>query len=111
MAGFCVKPVRKCAHNRIVIKKSIRLLLTSDKQNPDNKGMDCKLLIAEIRAAGLSQIQIAERLGRSQAWVSAASSGKYLDLKWGEGHALIALHQQVCGTATPDALPSSQDAA
>lgn len=58
--------------------------------------MDWKLLIAQIRAAGLSQVQIGERLGRSQAWVSAASSGKYKDLKWGEGQALITLHQQVC---------------
>lgn len=57
--------------------------------------MDWKLLIAEIRAAGLSQVQIAARLGKSQAWVSAASSGKYIDLKWAEGQAIIALHAEI----------------
>lgn len=57
--------------------------------------MDWKLLFSEIRAAGLSQIQIGDRLGKSQAWVSAAASGKYIDLKWGEGQAIIALHAEV----------------
>ena len=57
--------------------------------------MDWKKLISEIRAAGLSQIQIGERLDKSQAWVSAAASGKYDDLKWVDGQALIALHQSV----------------
>ena len=57
--------------------------------------MDWKLLIAQIRATGLSQVQIGERLGRSQAWVSAAASGKYLDLKWSEGEAIRALHAEV----------------
>ena len=58
--------------------------------------MDWKHLISEIRAAGLSQMQICERIGKSQAWVSAASSGKYADLKWADGQALISLHKQVC---------------
>ena len=54
--------------------------------------MDWKNLIVEIRAAGLSQLQIGERLGRSQAWVSATARGLYDDLKWSDGQALIALH-------------------
>lgn len=57
--------------------------------------MDWKKLIADIRASGLSQEQIAERLGRSQAWVSAAADGKYSDLKWRDGQALIDLHRAV----------------
>ncbi len=81
--------------------------------------MDWKLLLAEIRAAGLSQIQIAKRLGRSQAWVSAAMGGKYLDLKWAEGQAIIALHAEVTTSPRPDdiypnptdGLPSRQEAA
>lgn len=60
--------------------------------------MDWTLLIAQIRAVGLSQVQIGERLGKSQAWVSAAASGKYRDLKWAEGQAVVALHAEVCGT-------------
>lgn len=60
--------------------------------------MDWRTLLAEIRAAGLSQTQIAARLEKSQAWVSAASTGQYSDLRWIDGQAVIALHAQVCGT-------------
>lgn len=72
--------------------------------------MNWKLLLSEIRAAGLSQIQIGERLGKSQAWVSAAMGGKYLDLKWGEGQAVIALHAEIVQGAAA-ALPVEQKAA
>lgn len=59
--------------------------------------MNWKALLAEIRATGLSQTQIAYRLNKSQAWVSAASTGQYSDLRWIDGQAVIALHDEVCG--------------
>lgn len=77
------------------------MLLTMCKQFPDNGRMNWKLLISEIRTTGLSQIQIGKRLGKSQAWVSAVLGGKYLDLKWGEGQALIALHAEVTSRQEP----------
>jgi len=58
--------------------------------------MDWKTLITEIQAAGLSQLEIGRCLGKSQAWVSAAATGKYDDLKWSDGESLRALHAQHC---------------
>lgn len=55
--------------------------------------MDWKTLISEIQATGLSQSDVADRVGKSQAWVSAVAQGKYNDLKWADGQALIALHK------------------
>ena len=60
--------------------------------------MDWKTLIEEIQASGLSQAEIASRLGKSQAWVSAVLSGKYCDLKWSDGQSLIALRNELRGT-------------
>lgn len=54
--------------------------------------MDWKQLILEIQATGLSQAQIGEIIGRSQAWVSATSKGIYNDVRWTDGQALIHLH-------------------
>ena len=61
--------------------------------------MDWKKLIADIQAKGFSQIAIADRLGRSQAWVSAASNGKYQDVSWKDGQGIISLHAEVCPAA------------
>lgn len=55
--------------------------------------MDWKTLIAELQASGLSQIEIGDALDKSQAWVSDALAGRYDDLKWADGQALIALHK------------------
>ena len=63
--------------------------------------MDWKQKIFEIQATGLSQTQVAERLNRSQAWVSAAASGKYLDVRWADGQAILKLHAEVCSSAQP----------
>ena len=57
--------------------------------------MDWKKLIAEIQATGLSQTAVADRLNRSQAWVSAAAAGKYLDVRWADGEAILKLHSEV----------------
>lgn len=68
----------------------------NEKQDSDNAGMDWKTLISEIQASGLSQVEIGDRVGKSQAWVSAVTAGKYEDLKWKDGEALRAIHQEVC---------------
>ena len=59
--------------------------------------MNWQNLILKIQSGGLSQTQIAERLERSQAWVSAVSQGKYQDVRWADGQAIIALAESVCG--------------
>lgn len=56
--------------------------------------MDWKKLILEIMEAGMTQMQIADHVGRSQAWVSAVALGKYSDLRWADGEALKAVHAE-----------------
>ena len=56
--------------------------------------MDWKTLTKELQGSGLSQAAIADAVGKSQAWVSAVSSGQYNDLKWADGQALIELHKK-----------------
>ena len=56
--------------------------------------MNWKNIIAAIQQTGLSQSQIAAQTGKSQAWVSAAACGKYSDLRWADGQALLKLHQE-----------------
>lgn len=57
--------------------------------------MNWQTLISEIQAQGVSQVVIGQRLGRSQAWVSAVAQGKYADLRWGDGKALLALFEEL----------------
>lgn len=57
--------------------------------------MNWQQMIQEIQQSGLSQEEIGERVGRSQAWVSAASKGKYQDLSWSDGEAIRKLHARV----------------
>lgn len=57
--------------------------------------MDWKTMLNDLRSAGISQEQIGARLGKSQAWVSAAMAGKYDDLKWSDGQALRRFHASV----------------
>ena len=54
--------------------------------------MDWKILIQDLRNAGMSQAEIGKALGKSQGWVSAVMAGGYADLKWGDGEALRCLH-------------------
>lgn len=58
--------------------------------------MNWKTLIQDIQAAGLSQTQIADAIGKSQGWVSAVSNGAFQDLKWGDGELLLKLHATNC---------------
>ena len=61
--------------------------------------MNWKSLIIEIQATGMSQVEIAESVGRSQAWVSATILGVYKDIRWADGQALIQLHAERCQSA------------
>lgn len=42
----------------------------------------------------MTQIQIAEALGRTQSWVSDVATGKINSLKWADGEKLRALARQ-----------------
>ncbi len=56
--------------------------------------MDWKNIIADLQKNGMSQAAIGAAIGKSQAWVSACSLGRYDDLKWKDGEALRKLHAQ-----------------
>jgi predicted transcriptional regulator len=60
--------------------------------------MDWKSIMSAIIESGLTQVQVAERLGRSQAWVSAVLQGKYQDVRWADGNAVLALHAEISAT-------------
>lgn len=57
--------------------------------------MDWKLIITDLRAAGFTQADIGELVGRSQAWISAVENEKYGDLNWSDGEALRKLHMSI----------------
>lgn len=57
--------------------------------------MDWIKIIKDLQATGLRQAQIGAHIGRSQVWVAEIIGGKYADLKWSDGQALIALHKKV----------------
>ena len=58
--------------------------------------MDWKKLMTEILDRPISQSAVGDRLGKSQAWVSAVLNGDYKDLKWTDGEALRKLHGELC---------------
>ena len=65
--------------------------------------MNWQTLISEIRAQGLSQVELGRRIGRSQAWVAAVVAGKYNDVGWSDGEALRRLHAEVTQPTTQQA--------
>ncbi len=72
--------------------------------------MNWETLIAELQAAGMSQVVIGAAIGKSQAWVSAASQGHYDDLKWSDGQKLIALHSAKLGVGDTAPEPNQEAA-
>ena len=54
-------------------------------------GMDWKNIIEEIQAAGFSQTEIADYVGKSQAWVSAIAQGKVADVRYSDGSKLLSM--------------------
>lgn len=76
-----------------------------EKHSSDNARMDWKLLINQLREAGMSQAEIGAAIGKSQAWVSAVMAGQYADLKWSDGEALRRIHAEKVSpadTAAPE---------
>ena len=63
--------------------------------------MNWQNLISEIRATGLSQIEIGKRIGRSQAWVAAVVAGKYRDVGWSDGESIRHLHTERTSPTKP----------
>ena len=57
--------------------------------------MDWKKLISEIQSCGLSQAAIGAEIGKSQVWVADVIRGRYDDVKWTDGQALIALRSKL----------------
>lgn len=56
--------------------------------------MNWKTLISDLIASGLTQAQIAERVGCSQATVSELMNGKTETPNFALGTALVALHKK-----------------
>lgn len=54
--------------------------------------MDFKTLLQELKAVGLTQKQIADQCGCSQATVSEMERGKTLDPHFSIGSRMVALH-------------------
>ena len=57
--------------------------------------MDWKKLISDIQACGFSQAAIGAEIGKSQVWVADVLRGRYDDVKWNDGQALIALRAKL----------------
>ena len=57
-------------------------------------GMNWKLIITELQASGLTQAQIADKCGCSQAAVSSILGGQIVEPKYAIGMALVALHRR-----------------
>lgn len=53
--------------------------------------MNWKSVIEELQAAGFTQTEIAEYVGRSQAWVSSLSLGKGPDVRYSDGAKLLSM--------------------
>jgi transcriptional regulator with XRE-family HTH domain len=54
-------------------------------------GMNWKNIIAELQALGATQAEIAERIGKTQAWVSSIAKDKIGDLRYSDGNELLKL--------------------
>lgn len=71
--------------------------------------MDLPKLISDLMAAGVSQVEIAEKIGTTQATVSRYASGEIKSCEYGIGAALIELHllrvPQVAMARTAEARP------
>ena len=53
--------------------------------------MNWKSLIEELQAAGFSQTEIADYVGKSQAWVSLIAQGKMADVRYSDGAKLLSM--------------------
>lgn len=56
--------------------------------------MNWQNIIHDLLAAGYTQREIGESVGRGQSWVADVAAGRYDDLKWADGQALLRLHKK-----------------
>lgn len=73
--------------------------------------MDWKTLIADLQAAGFTQLEIGKKIGLSQPSVADVACGRTKDLKWSVGQKLIALHAEKLGASDPALAEPNQEAA
>jgi transcriptional regulator with XRE-family HTH domain len=59
--------------------------------------MDWNQIVAEIKETGLTQAQIANKIGVAVGTLSEICSGKVVEPKWSKGDALLALHAKLVG--------------
>lgn len=53
--------------------------------------MDWKSIVDELQKAGFSQTEIADYVGKSQAWVSLIVQGKMADVRYTDGAKLLSM--------------------
>ena len=53
--------------------------------------MNWKSIIEELQTAGFSQTEIADYVGKSQAWVSLIAQGKMADVRYSDGAKLLSM--------------------
>lgn len=58
--------------------------------------MDCKTIIEDLLAKGISQAQIARAVGLSPPSIIDLTSGRQRSVKWEVGDALLRLHAEHC---------------
>lgn len=68
-----------------------------------NIGMDWKLLIAQLQAAGMSQAQIAEKCSCVQSTISELATIPGREPRYSLGVALTQLHKRIARKAKPTA--------
>ena len=58
-------------------------------------GMNWKNIIAELQSLGVTQAEIAERIGKTQGWVSSVANEKIGDLRYSDGNELLVLLEEL----------------
>ena len=91
----CKRDIFSIIYRVIIASKVIALALDKENSVRDNWRMDWKKLISEIQACGFSQAAIGAEIGKSQVWVADVLRGRYGDVKWNDGQALIALRAKL----------------
>ncbi|WLW64284.1 hypothetical protein RA224_12905 [Achromobacter aegrifaciens] len=72
--------------------------------------MNWKKLTQDLIASGLTQVEIANRVGCSQPTIAQLASGAQRDVRWTYGEKLRSLHRKVVARRKPE-LAEQQEAA
>lgn len=73
--------------------------------------MDWKKLTQDLIASGLTQVEIANRVGCSQPTIAQLASGAQRDVRWTYGEKLRSLHRKVVGRRKSDLADAAQQEA